>query len=284
MSNARLPTTGPASTTDRGSFPSLRAFWLYVNQDQRLGTAILTLVLGGGFCLMPLLVFAPLLPFWTEGIQVRGTVLARDPVAFRWHQPAVLAAGLLAHGGGWRGPTHFIDYEFLDPAGVRQSGRSGVTVADWSRLKPGDEVDVVYLKSDPTQSRLWLGLDNGQWALIAFATIGLLIISYSVRTFVSSVLSVRREVALLRDGVLTPGQVLELANEEYDSRSMKSTIRYSYTAPTTFAGPLEERVGTYISIGKPWFTGNAGDAIPVVYSSDEPERSTIDRFALRTSQ
>ncbi len=262
------------------SFPTIRAWYLYVNHDSRLGLTVLLFILGGMFSFAPLLFLTPFIPYWIDGVRVQGTVTGRDPVACCAGQPVLLAT-IFAHGGRGRGPARFLKYEFRDGAGVLQHASARVDFDTWQRVQVGDEVEVVYLDNDPTKSKLWLGLNQGNTMLLVFGTIGLLALGSGVRTMFRALGGISKDIALWRGGTLTVGEVIEHSSEVVDKRSARLTLSHRYNGSSTFAGPKESYLGVYTTIGRAWFTGQTGDPLPVVYAKDEPERSTVDRFRLR---
>ena len=170
-------------TTDQNEFAErserndLAGPWWIVEwkRELRIGSSIVAGLLGALLLIFPVITFHGLFLLFTDGAWAQGTVLAKEPVAVG-KALRFPVASLLAHGGGGEHIDRRIHYEFTDSAGRRHRGATGVGRKTWSRLKPGDMVDVVYATSDPAQNQLWVGLEQHHLIPIGFGVIGLLLV------------------------------------------------------------------------------------------------------------
>jgi hypothetical protein len=155
---------------------SIRRTASRLNRSERIGGAIIQALL----ILFFLGIAAPFLflvgPLLVDGIWSKGTVISRDPLAWRRSQ-ALPVASILAHGGGGKSTNYKIVYDFADAAGVKRRGSSSVSFSTWRDLRPGNAVDILYSESDPDHNLLWNGIQGNHVVSTIMGMVGLFLLA-----------------------------------------------------------------------------------------------------------
>lgn len=202
--------------------------WLkYLNRESSVGLMCIAAPLG-------LLTTAPVIwilidqwRFITDGAVVDGQVIMKRE-ATRWVDQPFLASTLLAHGGGNR-KKYFVQYEFLDAAGVRHTNETSVSFNTWRDAVRGNTIAIRYVRSDPAQNQLE-GNYFTFWPVLMFGSVGMIIVFITVRNGLRRIAWVTHQVRLIRDGEAVRGSVIH-ANIE-GNRSVKYTL-LDYICQTT---------------------------------------------------
>jgi hypothetical protein len=210
------------------------------------------------------------------GERTKGTVTHKIIAAAA--TPAVVAAGLFAHGGRKRSPSYQLRYEFA-AAGRVFGGTMAVSQHEWDAACVGQLLDIVFLPSDPQVNRagpsflltkeavqFWIGLA----ALVAW-----------LRFVVAGLRDVARKVRLIAEGA----PALAVIDRVEVSRTRKgaeflSSLKYTFLMEQNGEKQLCEAESKGIV---PYLLGEvkAGDMVLVVYDPSDTVRQEIDRFDAR---
>jgi hypothetical protein len=272
-----------ATFEERQPFPSIRAGLTLMNGSPSLGGACLCLLLAAMLGLFPASYLASNWALLTRGEWTQGQVTARNPVAVRPLLRWPLAV-VLAHGGGRRqGPRYSVTVTLIARRGATQTATDFVDGATWSRLQPGDQVDVLYDPAQPQHCRVWAGLESGDVVALVMGTISLLLVAAAIALALQAIRVIGAEVSLLRDGDLVVGEVSDLKTKWHRKRVHSQSLNYRYQVRRRLAGPPESLEGGYV-ITHRWVKSSlVGQTVPVVVDPMNPERSTVDWFGLRTN-
>lgn len=188
-------------------------------------------------------------------------------------------AGIIAHGGGRRGPAFQVSYEFQDGSGVTFHGTARLSRKTWSRLQAGDSLRVEYVQLDPTKNRP-VGMRGGLWAGIVLAFVGVAALVGGIALLRRTRSSIVATVSLLKSGE----PVLGLIDEKRWTRPRKGspflTVIYRYC----FAGA---RCSPAVQTGELTLTGRVAiqfdtrDFVLVVVNREQPDWHMVDIFGIR---
>lgn len=263
-------------------FSSGRAWWHLLNHEPRLTHSVILCLPAFILAFMPIVVLSGNWPFLFEGAWAKGTVTGKAIAATRCG--ALPIASVLAHGGG-NGSHGEVSYEFPASGGVLVQGQSGVEWSVWDQLNAGDVVDVVYQTSDPSKNRAWFGFNSGERAAMGFGGLSILLMALAATQFIRGITKVAGEVALLRDGSLVAGEILQAEATGSSRRGQVLAIRYVYefTARDSFAAAPARRKADYTTSFGVKSPLRPGERVTVVLDAERPDRSVIDVFNLRAA-
>lgn len=161
---------------------------------------------------------------------------------------------------------YLADYEFAAGGQLRR-GRTAIRRADWSRLKAGSVVAVHYLPSQPDQN--WIvGYEPRPLPLWVPPLVSLVSGLFSALCWDQ----IRRQRALLAEGRLAEGRVLEVKRSRKGQGAQGWSVRYEFR---TLSG--SRIVGRRTLSGSP---PEAGGTVRILYDPDNPARNAIYPLAL----
>lgn len=161
---------------------------------------------------------------------------------------------------------HLVDYEFA-AGGQLLRGRAAIRRADWNRLKVGSAVTVHYLPTEP--ERNWIADYEPRplplWVppLVSLGAACLSALCWR---------EIRRQRALLAEGRLAAGLVLEIKRSGKGQGAQSWSVRYEFR---TLSGA---RI-----VGRRTLSGNppeAGGTVQILYDPDNPARNAIYPLSL----
>lgn len=249
-----------------------------VLNDEMFGMALF----GGIISMLPLLFSIPMLwreaQFQLDGVTIRGSVLQKQIAGE--NQPGPVMASVLAHGGGRRGPRHLVEYEYLDDAGTRHTGRSSVSTAIWQQLVVGGPVNVIYLKSQPAHSRVVGAATTPLGLIIGLFVFGVMVLAGTVRAIVIGIRRLLLNLELFQYGEPALAVVRSVDVVAGRKQRTRRTLQYSYEAAATLAGSPVEYNGTCEGTGRRGSTCRAEDRLLLFFDATEPQRHALDVYGL----
>jgi hypothetical protein len=247
----------------------------YANRNPYIGGALLLLVIGAVFAVFSLPALVRDLRLALAGQTAPGVVRSKSMVRVVGGQAA---AGLFAHGGGRRGPSWYLHYEFT-VAGQLFGGTVEVPRGQWEAAQVGQPVEVVYLPADPALNRggppLW------QTEQFTPTAIGLAAWTGALCCLIGGIRSIRCKVQLIAEGSPALGLIdhVEIGQGRKGRRFIRF-LRYSFLIDeggTRSVRHAELRPSVLYHPGEV----SPGDLVLVVYDPSNPACHEIDRFDAR---
>lgn len=249
--------------------------WLkYLNRETGVGMMFLFVPFG---LLMLLPLFIHLIhqwPFFVEGTTVQGQVVMKRQATRVIEMPPFASMSLFAHGGR-RGPSYYLQYEYLDAAGKRHSQEEVVSFEMWRDAVVGTPILVQYVASDPARSQL-AGVSSNYLQLAPFTIIGTLMVGISLWHGGRSIRRVGRQVRLIRDGEAVRGKIKDAVVERLGTRKtyVYTKMDYEYYTPEVMTGSAK----IPLNMQENWVTGSE---LMVLIDRDDPTQHALDIFDAR---
>jgi hypothetical protein len=230
----------------------------FLKRSAMFWSGLFLLVFGGIFTAVGWSVIRTEQQYRQEGQTADGVVLVK-------------AIERATRSGSNRSRTEYtVTYRFAASDGQSYEGKSNVPVATWERLREQDPVQVQYVASDPTTSRV--SGESNTTAAYVFPAIGLVAALIGAVLLSRSLRSAAAKVRILSQGTAADATVsaIEETNVRVNKQPMW-VVRYQYR---DHSGKTHDGTSDYMSRDEAnaW---KAGDSLRVKFDPQKPDASVL---------